>query len=306
MNNRILTPEEQKRLQEVQLIALLEIDRICKKHNIRYFLAFGTLLGAVRHKGFIPWDDDVDITIPRDDLYRFISVCSSELNPEFFLQTSETDPNYYLPITRIRVNDTTCVETMFSGVDMHNGIFVDIYPCDNIPDKKWQQIIYRYLAKYLITAVAVLARPDIKQQSIPKIIGAVTLPLPLRCIPKSTRIKLRDNYLAKYNSKQTRDVVVQDGMGLVDKYIYPHAFIDNVEFKDFEGFSLPCSPLSHNMLSQMYGDYMKLPPIEKRCQHHGFLELDFGRYCSEEVVNTMLNRYRGDRERLRQSKNNFI
>lgn len=297
MKNRTLSPDEQKRLQNVQLIALLEIDRICKRHNIKYFLVFGTLLGAVRHEGFIPWDDDVDITMPRDDLRRFISICSSELNPEFFLQTPETDPNYFLPITRLRVNDTTCVETVFAGVDMHSGVFIDIYPCDNVPNKKWQQITYKYLARYLIVATAVLARPNIKRLSISKKIGAIILPLPLRCISKSNRIKLRDSYLSKYNTKPTKDVVVQDGMGLVDKYIYPHAFIDNVEFKDFEGFSLPCSPLSHNMLSQMYGDYMKLPPIEKRCQHHGFLELDFGRYDSEEVVNTMLNRYREERVR---------
>ena len=87
-------------------------------------------------------------------------------------------------------------------------------------------------------------------------------------------------------------MVVQDGMGLVSKYIYPHAFIESIEYMDFEGWKLPCSKLYHNMLSQMYGDYMELPPVEKRCQHHGFLELDFGKYDSDELVNETLLKYR--------------
>lgn len=292
MDGIILSPEQQRKLQNVQLIALLEVDRICKKHNLRYFLAFGTLLGAVRHKGFIPWDDDVDITMPRDDMCRFISICKSELSQDFFIQTPDTDANYYFPIIRLRVTGTKCVEKYFNTVDMNDGIFVDIYPCDNVPDSQFKRWMYKYLSKYLIVSVAILARPDIKRSSLKKRLAAFVLPLPLRLMSKSRRIKLRDGFLSRYNKSKTKDVVVQDGMGLVSKYVYPCEFIESIEYMDFEGWKLPCSKLHHNMLSQMYGKYMELPPVEKRCQHHGFLELDFGKYDSDELVTETFLKYR--------------
>lgn len=287
-----LSPMEQKKLQKIQMIALLEINRLCKKHNLRYFLAFGTLLGAVRHQGFIPWDDDIDITMPRDDMLRFVSICKDELDSAFFIQTPETDLEYSLPIFRLRVNGTKCVELDFKDVNIHNGIFVDIYPCDNIPNSRIKQIIYKYISKYLITSVNILSGVYVQHLPLFKKIVAYTLSSPLRFLNKFTRIKLRDGYLSQYNKHDTKYVVVQDGNGLVWKYIYPHKFIDTVELLNFEGLNLPCSKLYKNMLSQMYGDYMVLPPVEKRRQHHGFLQLEFGKYESDEYVDAILKKYK--------------
>lgn len=292
MDTIILSPKEYRKLQNVQLIALLEVNRLCKLHNLRYFLAFGTLLGAVRHKGFIPWDDDVDITMPRDDMLRFVSICKDELDSDFFIQTPETESEYSLPIIRLRVNGTKCVEFDFKDVNMHNGIFVDIYPCDNVPDSRIKRFTYKYVSKYLITSVNICQGIYVQHLHLFMKFVAYALSFPLRFISKSIRIKLRDGYLSKYNKRDSRDVVVQDGRGLVWKYIYPHEFIDSVEYMDFEGMSLPCSKLYMDMLSQMYGNYMELPPVDKRMQHHGFIQLDFGKYESDEYVNTILLKYK--------------
>ena len=119
-------------LRKVQLEALLEVDRICKKFGITYQLFSGTLLGAIRHKGFIPWDDDIDICMLRNDYDRFIEVCKTELDTTYFLQNYETDKNFIHNITRIRKNNTIALQSACAELDMHHGIFIDIFPMDNI------------------------------------------------------------------------------------------------------------------------------------------------------------------------------
>lgn len=102
---------------------------ICEKHDITYFLAYGTLLGAVRHKGFIPWDDDVDIAMPRDDYNRFKKVCKTELDEQYILQNHETEPSYWQGISQIKVrkDGTLFEEPWVANLDVHKGVFVDIF-----------------------------------------------------------------------------------------------------------------------------------------------------------------------------------
>ena len=119
-------------VQRVQLEILIEFDRICKKHDIHYHLFAGTLLGCVRHKGFIPWDDDIDICLLRDDYNKFISICETELDSKYFMQTYETDPNSYKQSGKLRKNDTTFLQSGYRGVDMHHGISISLMPLDNV------------------------------------------------------------------------------------------------------------------------------------------------------------------------------
>lgn len=129
---------DMKKLWSVQMEILDEIDRVCKKHNITYYADGGTLLGAVRHKGFIPWDDDLDVQMYRDDLEKFCKVAKDELKPPFFLQTWETEEGFYPWLFKVRKSDTAC----FTEWEIENnpggnrGIFVDIFPAYNVPDGK--------------------------------------------------------------------------------------------------------------------------------------------------------------------------
>ena len=107
---------------------LVEIHRICVENNITYWLEAGTLLGAIRHKGFIPWDDDCDISMPRKDYERFLQIAQEKLPETMFLQTKETDKEYPLPWAKIRKNGTLLIETGETGEEKyHHGIFVDIF-----------------------------------------------------------------------------------------------------------------------------------------------------------------------------------
>lgn len=125
-------------------ITLLEImsdfDAFCKTHQLSYFLIGGTLLGAVRHKGFIPWDDDLDVVMPRDDYQRFIKLFHEEAQTKYVIQSIETDENYWLPFAKLRKNLTLYDDLPTRYVESHRGIFIDIFPLDHAqePDHKGQ------------------------------------------------------------------------------------------------------------------------------------------------------------------------
>ena len=123
-----------QKLHSCQLLLAAELKRICEKHNIKYFMIAGTLLGAVRHKGFIPWDDDMDFAIMRNDYARFLDACKIELGDNFILQEMFSDCNYALPVAKLLLKGTCLVERNASGNKSQKGIFIDIFPYDSIPD----------------------------------------------------------------------------------------------------------------------------------------------------------------------------
>ena len=129
-----LSPQELKNLQSVLLEMLLELDRICKKNNIKYCIFAGTMLGAVRHGGFIPWDDDLDVAMLREEYEKFRKACKSDLNKaNFFFQDNTTDPHYRWGYGRIRRKNSEFVRVGQEHMKMRTGIFLDIFPLDGVP-----------------------------------------------------------------------------------------------------------------------------------------------------------------------------
>lgn len=137
--------ENRKKLWATELELLRNLARICEKHAIRWFLDGGSLLGAVRHAGFIPWDDDIDVVMFREDYDEFIKVCLSELPEPLFLQTNETDQSIYCH-AKLRKTDTTCI--LRGDAEAHfpfnQGIFIDIFPLDNVPEDAKEQDRFMY------------------------------------------------------------------------------------------------------------------------------------------------------------------
>jgi len=135
-----------KRLQNIEYEILQEIVRICEKNNLSYFLIGGTLLGAVRHKGFIPWDDDLDIAIPRKDYEKFLKICQTQLNSDYFLHCNKTDPDYWLPFAKVRKKNTLFDEKSITSIETHKGIYNDVFPLDNA--KKTTKYYSKYTSIY--------------------------------------------------------------------------------------------------------------------------------------------------------------
>ncbi len=130
------TPEELTQLHQVLYEILEEIVRICDKHNIPYFVIGGTAIGALSEKAILPWDDDIDIGMKREDYNKFLQIASQELREPYFLSWIHTDPHSPYYFAKVKKNNTLFVEEMFKDVPMHQGIFVDIFPFDRIPNNK--------------------------------------------------------------------------------------------------------------------------------------------------------------------------
>lgn len=144
---------EVKEIQKVSYEILLEIDRICKKNDIAYMLVAGTALGAIRHKGFIPWDDDLDIGMTRDDYNRFIEALKKDLSPDYYFHCFETDHKYnvVIPQMKIRKRNTYIKEVNFllKNKCLGDGLFVDVFVYDHISEKKWMNNLFRcYMYPY--------------------------------------------------------------------------------------------------------------------------------------------------------------
>ena len=235
-----------KNFQKRMLEILLEFDKLAKKHNLTYWLDHGTLLGAVRHKGFIPWDGDLDISMPRVDYEKFKTL-KNELPDWIFFQSKENEPS--LPIHYIKLRDKNSLYIdkweLNRKVNYHQGIFIDVFPINCI-DKRYITI-YKYLMNFS------------------KLF--------------SNRY-IRIDFIAKKLIKIMNKFYKKDGNWCVSGGEYMH-FVVNIS-KDlifplreleFEGYKFPVPNDYDKYLKNIFGDYMKLPPIEKRKIHAAKIEV---------------------------------
>jgi len=267
-------------VKKVQLEILLELDRICKQNNIRYQLCDGTLLGAVRHKGFIPWDDDIDVRMLRKDYNKFILACKEDLNKKYFLQNFNTDKNFPGNISSIRKNGTLQQMKLYSGLDMHQGIWIDIFPMDNIlPDKYIGKLQRRVLYKFkMIKKIrnknyAYNSRNNVLK-CIKIIIHNVVRPISIQ------RLNKMQNYLVCMFEDMDTVYSTCLANGATNTESYYTNMVRNDEFYDiiemeFEGHMLPVPRNYDQVLTNIFGDYMTLPPIEQQKPHHGVVEVSF-------------------------------
>ena len=269
-------------LQNAQLLLLKELDRVCELLDISYCLAFGTCLGAARHSGFIPWDDDVDVYMLAEDLNKLDS--NRQLfDSDFFLQNQDTDPEYGLMITRLRDSRTTLIEESETDRDINHGIFIDIYPLFFTPRKgikaksiEISSMIYRLL----------LYDKAPKNRGIVMKIGSQLL---LKTIHGSRKRTLL-NWSYKHMSNCEKKNFVSGLYGNQPKTKFPlNWFFPSVRIK-FEDTMIPVPAQYDAYLRYIYGDYMQLPPKEKRVFHHNYVCIDFEKpykvykglyYCKE-------------------------
>ena len=253
--------DKRRSVWNVELEMVEIVKTICDRHHLRYFASGGTLLGAVRHRGFIPWDDDIDISMFREDYDKFIAAAKTELPNGFFLQIPETEEDYFYGHAKIRKNNTTAIRYIQYPEKYvhHQGVFIDIFPMDNIPDGKYAYRIHKFIALKIMQTMyyAKYYYRTNKHAPITKIKHRVCMFL----LPSNKAIRRVYNIYEKWikipNRKITRKV------GLTSTFYN----IDNIDSWDrelfktcivvpFESTSI-CIPTEFDeILKETYGDYM--------------------------------------------------
>lgn len=265
-----------EKVHKVHLEIANEVKRICDTNNIMYFLIAGTLLGAVRHRGFIPWDDDMDIGMLRNDYIRFLEIAVKDLDNKYYLETWETAPGYGLPYAKIKKRGTKYIERNSKDVDCHSGIFIDIFPFDNVPNNKIQRLVHEYRIKFYQYLVLELCMYNISFdfKGIKGLIYTF-----LKNSSKSLSIKdIKEKYemvSKKYNKKKTEHVVTVGGSYGYKKETIKFTWISQIDELEFEGHLFKVPKGYKEYLTYFYGDFMRLPPKDKRYSRHGIIELKF-------------------------------
>jgi len=245
-----------KVLREAQLIMLdmlVEFDAICQKHNLQYWLDSGTLLGAVRHKGFIPWDDDIDLSMPVEDYRKFKAIAQDELSENIFFQTRETDKGFKFDYMKLRSNRASIVEFHEKGkeIDYHQGVFVDIFPMLTLPNSKFHREFYEDAFK-LIRDVSAISLHTPNGKDHPKVRKAL-----LEAVNEMHEGWEKGDVKVIYSGKMPDVPAWFD----IDE-VFP---LKKIEFEGLE-FYAPKNP--QHYLKNIYSfDFMELPPLEKRTIH---------------------------------------
>lgn len=270
---------ELKKLQALQLIIIKEVDSICRKYNINYTVTGGTMLGAVRHKGFIPWDDDLDIAIPRKEYEKFLEICKKELSTNFFLQITDTDPNYGLAYAKVQLKGTTFLEKNAEKSGAKNGIFIDVFPLDFLPkEEKEQKKLWARLKFYKTLLLCKNKYRLVGKKSTLKIIIYELLRVYSLFFSRRKIIDKISTTISEFNNVETDVYANLFGAYKIGKEIFAKDDLKLSKDILFEDTYLKCSNNPESFLVNLYGDYMQLPPIEKRYNRHGAIKLSFGEY----------------------------
>ena len=268
-----------KKLHSCQLLLAAELKRICQKHNIKYFMIAGTLLGAVRHKGFIPWDDDMDFAIMREDFSKFLSVCKDELGDKFILQDMFSDENYALPVAKLLLKGTVFTERNASKNKSQKGIFIDIFPYDSIPNdkvlrKKHNKNTYFLKRLFLAKQGYTIAQ---KGEVVKNVVYFLLKVLSIFISKNNIRKKL-DAQLRRFENQNTKKVAALGGAYGYTKESVERKWFDQTVELPFENITLSAPKDYVEYLTYFYGDYMTPPPEDKRYNRHGAVEIDFGEF----------------------------
>ena len=251
-------------IQKVELGILLDVDRVCRQLGVNYFIVGGTLLGAVRHKGFIPWDDDIDIGMMRADYEVFVQKAQALLPEGLFLQTRFTDKELPCCYAKVRRDDTTFIETSTKDRNIHHGIYVDIFPFDYYPQNR----IRAKLNKIRLLLITHKVNEAFYTEEAPEysLRGRIAHTLS-GWLYRDVNSALADRDRICRSVPQSPLVTNYNG-AWGDREVVRAEWVTHYTELTFEGHPVQAPAAYDAYLRNVYGAYMELPPVEKRVPHH--------------------------------------
>lgn len=252
-------------LKQIQLDILKDIHAFCKAEGLVYSVAYGTLIGAVRHKGFIPWDDDIDIMMPRRDYDRFCRTYGHE-----YYKVASTDTILTYPIPYAKVYDSRTRVREHVEYPTEYGISVDVFPVDNVPDDpKTRSRLYARKKRLNILHVLKITSVS-RNRSFVKNAALAVAHILLAVFNMRRLVRKMDMLSASYSNVDTRDASVVVCNDCSERWILPASMYKETIEVEFEKTKVCAPKYYHEMLTSVYGDYMQLPPVEQRVTHHAF------------------------------------
>ncbi len=255
--------ETLRQVQLIQLEMLIEVDRICKKCNIKYNIIAGTLLGAIRHGGFIPWDDDADVALLRPEYENFRAACKTELDKSrFYFQDHRNTKGYRWGYGKLRRKNTLFLREYQEHMPYKQGIFIDIFPLDGVPDNYFLRSIKNFecflIRKILWAKVGKIAETNYWKRQVYKLLDK---------IPENKVFNYYQSMILEANHKKTRMVRILMFPTPNSEYGYYRNWYENSIDTYFEGIVFQGIKDYDSYLNFKFGDYLKLPSSEKRKVH---------------------------------------
>lgn len=255
-------------LHQVQLEMMDEIERVCKKNNLRYYISYGCLLGAIRHKGYIPWDDDLDICMPREDYDRFREIANEQFEKGCYLYNNVDYNDCWFSLMKVMKKDTVFVRHPYRfGEEDGQRVFIDVWPLDNVcgPEEKTVKRLKK--RKSILTRLLRLkikARTNGELSNKQKVRAVL-----LKLVSEKTLIKLREKNVTRWKDKET-DYWLSGGIYNYIKETMPKDWYEPAVELEFEGHMYKFPGQWDKVLQHFYGNYMALPPKNKRFTHAPF------------------------------------
>ena len=263
-----LITEKMKRVWAVQLAMVDEVERICRKYGLQYFADSGTLIGAVRDRGYIPWDDDIDLVMLREDYDRFVKVAPKELKEGLKLQTAYTEENYLRGHAQIRDSRTTGFNEEDAKAGYNCGIFIDIFPLDGMPDGKLADRWWAFQVKLCWMVLYTWYRYDYYEKKT--LAGRLLYRLGrLFHIPMRQAFFRYEKLCARYKGKNTERVCDTVFISQLEKNTWKREWFDRAVYLPFENRKIPAPAGYDGRLKAEYGDYMK--PAKAPTMHGGLV-----------------------------------